>query len=73
MIELLLLLLIVSSIGIFVLLLWVNELERKIVKLENKICATQLQIDDALEDISIVNRNVLNTYSIVMEVKEKTK
>lgn len=66
-------LLIVDSIGIFVLLLWVYELERKIVKLENKIFATQLQIDDALEDISIVNRNVLNTYSIVMKVNEKTK
>lgn len=65
------LLLIVLTIGICVLLIWINQLDRKIAKLEIRIGSMQYQIDDILCDINIVNQNILNTYGMLGEIKNE--
>lgn len=52
MMALLLMVLTILSIGIGVLLIWINLLDRKIAKLEISISSMQYQIDDVLCDIN---------------------
>lgn len=65
-----LILIILQCIGIGVLLTWTNDLHRKIQKLENKIGFIQYQLDDILCDVNIVNKNILNTYGMLSEMKQ---
>ena len=68
---LLLIVLAILSIGIYVLLIWINQLDKKITKLEEEISDLKYQNDDILCDINIVNRNVLNTYGMLGEMKNE--
>lgn len=77
MINMLIILLILSFSGIFLFVVYMNhldkriyELDKKIDKLEKKIYSIQYQIDDALRDINIVNKNILNTYGMLSEMKQ---
>ena len=63
MIMLFYILLILQCIGIGVLLTWINDLRRKILKLEYRIGCTQYQIDDILWDINGV-KNMISTYEL---------
>lgn len=63
MIILLLMLLTIFSIGIGALLIFINELEKKIDKLERNISCEQYQLDDILCDINCV-KNMISTYEL---------
>ena len=62
MMEVLIILLAISIIGIFLFVVYMNHLNELIDKLETKIDALQYQTDDVLCNINIVNENVLNNY-----------
>ena len=65
MIEMLIILLTLSLIGICVFVKCMTNLNKHIDELEKKIDTLQYQIDDVLHDINIVNENVLNTYGLL--------
>lgn len=48
-------------------------LTKHIDKLEKRVNTIKYQIDDVLCDINIVNRNVLNTYGMLGEMKDENK
>lgn len=52
-------LLILSFSGIFLFVIYMDYLNKRIDKLENKIGFLQWQTDDVLHDIDVVNRNVI--------------
>lgn len=51
----------------------ITELGKRIDELGKKIDNLQYQTDDVLHDINIVNRNVLNTYGMLGEMKDDNK
>ena len=57
--EVLMILLILSISGIFLFVIYMNYLNKRIDKLEPKIEILQYQTDDVLHDIDVVNRNVI--------------
>ena len=57
--EVLMILLAISIIGIWAFVVYMNYLNKRIDKLEPKIEILQYQIDDVLHDIDVVNRNVI--------------
>ena len=59
MIDMLIILLISSFSGIFLLVIYMNYLNKLIDKLEKKIDTLQWQTDDVLHDIDVVNKNVI--------------
>ena len=67
MMEILIILLTLSVIGICVFVKCMTNLNKHIDELEKKIDTLQYQTDDVLCDINIVNENVLNTYGIVKQ------
>ena len=69
--EVLMILLILSISGIFLFVIYMNYLNKRIDKLETKIDTLQYQTDDVLHDISIVNGNVRNFYGLLGEMKDK--
>ena len=71
MIDMLIILLILSFSGIFLLVRYMIYLKKLIDKLEKKIDILQYQTDDVLHDINIVNENVRNTYGLLGEMKDK--
>ena len=71
MIDMLIILLTLSFSCIFLLVRYMNYLNKLIDKLEKKIDALQYQTDDVLHDINIVNENVLNAYGVLGEMKDK--
>ena len=71
MIDMLIILLVLSFSGIFLLVIYMNYLNKLIDKLEKKIDTLQYQTDDVLHDINIVNENVRNTYGMLGEMKDK--
>ena len=71
MIDMLIILLTLSFSCIFLLVIYMNYLNKLIDKLEKKIDALQYQTDDVLHDINIVNENVLNAYGLLVEMKDK--
>ena len=71
MIDMLIILLALSFSGIFLLVIYMNYLNKLIDKLEKKIDTLQYQTDDVLHDINIVNENVRNTYGLLGEMKDK--
>lgn len=68
---LLLIVLTILSIGICVLLIWINQLDKKIDKLKEEISDLKYQNDNILCDINIVYKNVLDTYGILVKLKEE--
>ena len=71
MIDMLIILLILSFSGIFLLVIYMNYLNKLIDKLEKKIDTLQYQTDDVLHDINIVNENVRNVYGLLGRMKDK--
>lgn len=69
--EVLMILLAISIIGIWAFVVYMNHLNKRIDKLETKIDTLQYQTDDVLHDISIVNGNVRNFYGLLGEMKDK--
>ena len=69
MIDVLIILLILSVIGICVFVKCMTNLNKHIDELEKKIDTLQYQTDDVLCDINIVNENVLNTYGLLNREK----
>ena len=59
MMEALMILLALSFSGIFLFVIYMNYLNKRIDKLEPKIEILQYQTDDVLHDIDVVNRNVI--------------
>ena len=68
MIEMLIILLTLSLIGICVFVKCMTNLNKHIDELEKKIDTLQYQLDDVLCDINIVNENVLNTYGLLSRI-----
>lgn len=68
MIEMLIILLTLSLIGICVFVKCMTNLNKHIDELEKKIDTLQYQLDDVLCDINIVNENVLNTYGLLNRI-----
>lgn len=71
MIILLLIVLIVLFIVIWSLIIWTNQVDKKITKLEKEISDLKYQNDNILCDINIVYKNVLDTYGILVKLKEE--
>ena len=71
MIDVLIILLILSVIGICVFVKCMTNLNKHIDELEKRIDTLQYQTDDVLHDINIVNENVRNTYGLLGEMKDK--
>ena len=69
--EVLMILLAISIIGIWAFVVYMNHLNKLIDKLEKKIDTLQYQTDDVLHDINIVNENVRNVYGLLGEMKDK--
>ena len=69
--DVLMVLLILSFSGIFLFVIYMDYLNKRIDKLENKIGFLQWQIDDVLHDINIVNENVSNVYGLLGRMKDK--
>ena len=63
--EVLIILLAISIIGIFLFVVYMNHLNELIDKLETKIDALQYQTDDVLHDIDVVNKNIRNYYGLL--------
>ena len=66
----LIILLILSFSGIFLLVIYMNYLNKLIDKLEKKIDTLQYQTDDVLHDINIVNENVIHYYALLRKTED---
>ena len=71
MMEILIILLTLSVIGICVFVKCMTNLNKHIDELEKKIDTLQYQTDDVLCDINFVNENVLNTYGLLNRIEDK--
>ena len=69
MMEVLIILLAISIIGIFLFVVYMNHLNELIDKLETKIDTLQYQTDDVLHDIDVVNKNIRNYYGSLRRVE----
>ena len=69
--EILIILLILAVISLLVLIKLVIDLGKRIAELEKKISNLQYQTDDVLNDISIMNQNMLNTYGLLSQMKDE--
>ena len=69
--EILIILLILAVISLLVLIKLVIDLGKRIAELEKTISNLQYQTDDVLNDISIVNQNMLNTYGLLSQMKDE--
>ena len=70
MIDMLIILLVLSFSGIFLLVIYMNYLNKLIDKLEKKIDTLQYQTDDVLHDINIVNENVIHYYALLKKAED---
>lgn len=64
-------LLILSFIGIFLFVIYMDYLNKRIDKLENKIGFLQWQTDDALHEIDVVNKNIRNYYASLKKLEDE--
>lgn len=69
MIDMLIILLILSFSGIFLLVVYGNHLDKRIDELVKKIDTLQYQTDDVLHDIDVVNKNIRNYYGLLRRVE----
>ena len=68
--EVLMILLAISIIGIWAFVVYMNYLNKLIDKLEKKIDTLQYQTDDVLHDINIVNENVIHYYALLKKTED---
>ena len=71
MMGILIILLIFAVISLLVVIKLVIDLNKRIAELERQIGNIQYQIDDALNDISIVNQNVCDTYGLLCRTQDE--
>ena len=64
-------LLVLAVISLIVFIKLVLDLDKRIAKLERKINNIQYQVEGALWDINTMNQNVLNTYGLLSQMKDK--
>lgn len=69
--EPLMILLALSFSGIFLFVVYMNHLDKRIDKLETKIDTLQYQTDDVLHDIDVVNRNVIKYYASLKRLEDE--
>lgn len=69
----LIVLLILSIFSMYVFMKCMIELCKRIDKLEKMVNTIKYQIDDVLDYINIVNQNMVNTYGLLKEMKDKNK
>ena len=69
--EVLMILLTISIIGIWAFVVYINHLNKLIDKLEKKIDTLQYQTDDVLHDIDVVNKNVRNYYALLKKLEDE--
>lgn len=67
----LIIILILSFSGIFLLVVYMNYLNKCINKLEKKIDTLQWQADDILHDIDSVNKNIRNYYASLKKLEDE--
>ena len=73
MMEILIVILALSVLGICIFMKCMTELGKWIDELEKKIDNLQYQTDDVLHDINIVNKNVRSTYGMLGAMKDENK
>ena len=73
MMEILIVILALSVLGICIFMKCMTELGKWIDELEKKIDNLQYQTDDVLHDINIVNKNVRITYGMLGAMKDENK
>lgn len=71
MMEIVIVTLALSVLGICIFMKCMTELSKRIDELEKKIDNLQYQTDDVLHDINIVNKNVLSTSGMLAEMKDE--
>ena len=71
MINMLIILLILSFSGIFLFVVYMNHLDKRIYELDKKIDTLQYQTDDALHDIDVVNKNIRNYYGLLRRTEDE--
>ena len=64
-------LLALSFSGIFLFVVYMNHLDKRIDKLDTKIDTLQYQTDDVLHDIDVVNRNVIKYYASLKRLEDE--
>ena len=69
----LIVLLILSIFSMYVFMKCMIELCKRIDKLEKRVNTIKYQIDDVLDYINTVNQNMVNTYGLLKEMKDKNK
>lgn len=69
--DVLMVLLILSFSGIFLFVIYMDYLNKRIDKLENKIGFLQWQADDILHDIDDVNKNIRNYYALLKRLEDE--
>ena len=73
MMEILIVTLALSILGICIFMKCMTEIGKLIDELEKKINNLQYQTDDVLHDINIVNKNVLSTSGMLGAMKDENK
>ena len=73
MMEILIVTLALSILGICIFMKCMTEIGKFIDELEKKIDNLQYQTDDVLHDINIVNKNVLSTSGMLGAMKDENK
>ena len=73
MMEIVIVTLALSVLGICLFMKCMTELSKRIDELEKKIDNLQYQTDDVLHDINIVNKNVLSTSGMLGAMKDENK
>ena len=73
MMEIVIVTLALSVLGICLFMKCMTELGKRIDELEKKIDNTQHQIDNILCDIKIVNQNVRYNYGLLSRMKDENK
>lgn len=69
--DVLMVLLILSFSGIFLFVIYMDYLNKRIDKLENKIGFLQWQTDDVLHDINAINENIRNYYVLLKKLEDE--
>ena len=73
MMEIVIVTLALSVLGICIFMKCMTELSKRIDESEKKIDNLQYQTDDVLNYINTVNQNMVNTYGLLKEMKDKNK
>ena len=69
--RILTILLVLAVISLIVFIKHMLDLDKRIAKLERQISNLQYQTDDVLNDISIMNQNVCDTYGLLCRMQDE--